>query len=168
MPESAFKNAAQKRVIIPSKFRTLSLDKTALLKFLKTVPIAKQALIKKITKLSWKFLCQKVILQNSIFGKVPPWPLNLLLNFRILNLIQDKVLPMAQPTIKIDWTEFGFHAMILSPVTGSVFIDPYAQGTTTNYISYFKQDLKKNELLYRTGPKKLAQTPISLLLQLIF
>ena len=59
-------------------------------------------------------------------------------------------------TIKIDWTEFGFHAMILSPVTGSVFIDPYAQGNTTNYISYFKEDLKKNDPYIELEPKKNA------------
>ena len=45
--------------------------------------------------------------------------------------------------------------MILSPVTGSVFIDPYAQGTTSNYISYFRQDLKKNDL-YIELPSKNA------------
>ena len=70
-------------------------------------------------------------------------------------------------TIKIDWTEFGFHAMILSPVTGSVFIDPYASGTTINYISYFKEDLKKNDPYIELPLKKAVQT-ISLFLQTRF
>ena len=37
-PESTFKNPAQKRVIIPSRFRTLVLDTAALLQFLQKVP----------------------------------------------------------------------------------------------------------------------------------
>lgn len=32
--------------------------------------------------------------------------------------------------------------MIMSSITGNVFIDPYDQATITNYISYYKKDLK--------------------------
>jgi hypothetical protein len=55
-------------------------------------------------------------------------------------------------TIKLDWTTFGFHAMILSPVTGAVFIDPFDQQTLTNYISYYKIDLKKKGNYYELPP----------------
>ncbi len=43
-------------------------------------------------------------------------------------------------TIRLDITPLGFHAMVLSP-NGSVFIDPYCQNTTTDYICYYKKDL---------------------------
>lgn len=61
-------------------------------------------------------------------------------------------------TIKIDWNERGFHAMILSPVTGQVFIDPY-DGSTTNYMSYFKDDMQKSnsstiDINRQTGKKR--------------
>ena len=36
---------------------------------------------------------------------------------------------------RIDYTLFGFHAMIMSP-TGWVFIDPYSLSNTRNYICY--------------------------------
>ncbi len=44
---------------------------------------------------------------------------------------------------KIDVNEFGFHGMIRS-IHGDVFIDPYDNGTKTNYISYYTRDFKKD------------------------
>ncbi len=43
-------------------------------------------------------------------------------------------------TARLDWTPQGFHAMVLSPNNGRVFIDPYSRGDTTNYMSYFTRD----------------------------
>ncbi|CAF3853953.1 unnamed protein product [Rotaria sp. Silwood1] len=48
-------------------------------------------------------------------------------------------------TIRFDMTEMGFHAIVLSPFTGSVFIDPYDQITTTNYIVYYKKNFSKKD-----------------------
>ncbi|RYZ53352.1 MAG: hypothetical protein EOP49_07490, partial [Sphingobacteriales bacterium] len=45
-------------------------------------------------------------------------------------------------TIKLDLTPLGFHAMVLSP-QGSIFIDPYQENNTVNYISYKKADLQR-------------------------
>ncbi len=42
-------------------------------------------------------------------------------------------------TIRLDWTERGFHAMIRRPGS-SYFIDPYAVGNLTDYVSYYKND----------------------------
>src|SRR5436190_6415009 len=42
-------------------------------------------------------------------------------------------------TSRFDWLPTGFHAIILAP-SGTVLIDPYAQGNTTDYISYWKKD----------------------------
>jgi hypothetical protein len=41
---------------------------------------------------------------------------------------------------RFDWTDSGFHAMVLA-VHGTVYVDPFARGDTGTYISYFKQDL---------------------------
>ncbi|MEN9523361.1 MAG: hypothetical protein RL065_1738 [Bacteroidota bacterium] len=40
---------------------------------------------------------------------------------------------------KIDFTEFGFHAMIFSS-TGTYFIDPYSRANKNEYICYYKKD----------------------------
>ncbi|MEJ7684954.1 MAG: hypothetical protein WKG06_45335 [Segetibacter sp.] len=54
-------------------------------------------------------------------------------------------------TIKLDWSIRGFHAMIFSPVKGSVYIDPYVQETLTNYISYYKTDVRQKAPFMENG-----------------
>ena len=55
-------------------------------------------------------------------------------------------------TIRIDYTEFGFHAMVLSP-NGTWFIDPYSKNNTIDYISYYKKDyLNLDKLKYEELP----------------
>ncbi|WP_370898005.1 reprolysin-like metallopeptidase [Chryseobacterium gossypii] len=44
-------------------------------------------------------------------------------------------------TIKLDFTELGFHAQIKSVATGDIYIDPYAKGDINNYVIYRKSDL---------------------------
>ena len=44
-------------------------------------------------------------------------------------------------TIKLDFTELGFHAQIKSIVSGDTYIDPYAKQDINNYIIYKKGDL---------------------------
>lgn len=144
-PESTFKNAVQKRVIIPSKFRTVRLDKVALEQFLETVPVAGST-DKKNNKVILEVPMPKGDTAKFYIWESSTMAPELAARFPDIKSYTGQGITDGTSTIKIDWTEFGFHAMILSPVTGSVFIDPYDQSTTTNYISYFKQDLKKNDL----------------------
>jgi Metallo-peptidase family M12B Reprolysin-like/Calx-beta domain len=46
----------------------------------------------------------------------------------------------ATVTARFDWTSFGFHAIILAP-NGIILIEPFVQGDTENYISYFQKDM---------------------------
>lgn len=48
-------------------------------------------------------------------------------------------------TLRIDYTQFGFHAMMLS-AGGSVFIDPVDRNNTSEYISYYKKDALRQDL----------------------
>lgn len=47
-------------------------------------------------------------------------------------------------SVRFDLMPSGFHSMILS-VHGTVFIDPYANGDTEHYISYFKQNVSRTK-----------------------
>lgn len=44
---------------------------------------------------------------------------------------------------RLDWTPFGFHAMLFTP-QGQVFIDPYQRGDVSHYLSYYKRDYPRH------------------------
>lgn len=129
-----------KRVIVPQKYRTMSIDAPSFLHFIKTVP---------------DFEAIKFNREAAPIISIP-MPNGKTALFRIwVNNTMSPGLQAKFPTIKtftgqgitdkfailtMDWTEQGFHAMTLSDVEGSVFIDPFAQGTKTEYISYYKRD----------------------------
>ena len=47
-------------------------------------------------------------------------------------------------TARLDWTPAGLHAMVLS-AEGTVYVDPYAPGDTTNYVSFFRRDYERTD-----------------------
>lgn len=49
-------------------------------------------------------------------------------------------------TVKLDFTELGFHAQIKSVVTGDLYIDPYFKNDVNNYIVYKRSDLINNHI----------------------
>ncbi|WP_160139234.1 reprolysin-like metallopeptidase [Chryseobacterium sp. c4a] len=58
-------------------------------------------------------------------------------------------------TLKLDFTELGFHAQIKSVVTGDTYIDPYAKNNIDHYIIYKKEDLiNKNPMICGTKDEK--------------
>ena len=149
--ESSMQLTAQKRVIIPQKYRTLQLDTTSISSFLRLAPSE--------NKISNRDMTPEISI---------PMPDGTIARFHIWeSSVLAPELAAANPniktftgqgiddrtaTIKIDWTEFGFHAMISSSVTGDVFIDPYDALTKTHYISYFRNDYKKKSIFKEYGP----------------
>jgi len=139
-PESTMKNPSQKRLIIPNKFRSLALDTLQLKQFLRTAPMEfseaarSSAPIMSIPmpdgSVSHFNIVESPIMEPGLAAKFP--------NIKTYSGqgIEDRT-----ATIKIDWTELGFHAMIFSAVTPSISIDPYSLGDRKNYISYSKADL---------------------------
>lgn len=154
--EASVRNAAQKRVIVPGKYRTLKLASEGMLSFLKLLPSEQ-----KITNRNFTPVLD-IPMPNGTMARFHVWE----------SAAMEPALAAANPsiktytgqgiddptaTIKIDWTEFGFHAMILSSVTGSVFIDPYDQKTVTNYVSYYKADFTKKGTYRELAPIKNPQ-----------
>lgn len=43
-------------------------------------------------------------------------------------------------TIRLDWTPHGFHAMVLSPTRGRIFVNPLTRADTVTYMSYYARD----------------------------
>ncbi|MDO7873224.1 M12 family metallo-peptidase [Hymenobacter sp. ASUV-10] len=49
----------------------------------------------------------------------------------------------ATATVRLDVTPAGFHAQILSPTTGTIYIDPARRGDTRHYLSFSKRDMRR-------------------------
>ncbi len=66
-------------------------------------------------------------------------PKQLMDNFPMIRAFTAKGIDDPTAIAKLDYTQWGFHAMILS-AEGMVFIDPAVLGNTSDYISFYKKD----------------------------
>lgn len=149
--EPSFKAVNQQRQIVPDKFRTVRLDTTSILSFASLVPAE--------AKLVNRDLAPVITLPmpDGKTGRFRIWETPIMepalaKHFYYIKTYTGQGIDDKTATIKIDWNDFGFHAMILSPVSGSIFIDPYDAGTKTNYISYYAKDYKKKTDFKEYGP----------------
>ncbi|MCA9945455.1 MAG: hypothetical protein KC449_18355, partial [Anaerolineales bacterium] len=125
------------RVIVPTAYRTVSLDWQALNSLLADVPngAAEAATSDLILTLplpdgtDGRFQIYKTaVLHPDLAAKFPE-----------LQTYAGTSLDDPTAYARLDTTPQGFHAMILSG-DQTVFIDPYSRGNTSLYISYFKSD----------------------------
>jgi hypothetical protein len=132
-----------KRQIVPNKYLVYNLDLSNLKAQLSTAPDEKA-----------------VSINNSNCVIVLPAPNGQMQLFRVVEAsIMEPALAKAFPDIKtfsikgitdvyangkIDFNEFGFHAMVRS-LNGDYFIDPYCLGNTADHITYYTADFIKPE-----------------------
>jgi len=138
------------RPIKPERFRAVSLDVTGLKQFLSTVPM----------EFSADASTRKSILTlpmpnggtaNFSIVESPMQEPGLAAKFPDIKTYSGQGIDDKTATIKLDWTGFGFHAQILSPISGSIYIDPYSRGNVENYMSYFKKDLQPSSQFQEVG-----------------
>ena len=139
-PETNMRNTGEPRVIVPSKYRTLTLDTLQLKQVLKSAPMEFTAAAKSNP------LIISLPMPDGSFSKFsivesPIQEPGLAAKFPDIKTYSGQGIDDKTATIKMDWTGFGFHAMISSAVSGQLFIDPYARGNKLNYISYDRVDL---------------------------
>ncbi len=142
--EPAISFTAGKRVIVPEAYKTVSLDKRGIENFLKGLPFE--------TRLSNRAAAPVIELPmpDGTTAKFKVWespvmePL-LAAQFPNIKTFTGQGIDDPTATIKIDFTETGFHAMVLSDITGNIFIDPYQQLNTSDYIVYYKKDFKNKD-----------------------
>lgn len=140
--EAAFKTSVpQIRPIVPEKFKAVALNVPALKQFLHSVPMEFSVMSNNNPSILSIPMPDGSINRFSIVES-PIQEQALSNKFQDIKTYSGQGIDDRTATIKLDWTGFGFHAQILSPITGSVYIDPYARGNVENYISYFKTDLK--------------------------
>ncbi len=137
--ESEFSDIENRR-ITPNNYRTLKLDTLALKQFLADAPMEFSADAKKRQHVL------SLPLPTGGFGRFaivesPMMEPGLAINFPNIKTYGGQGIDDPTATIKIDWTDFGFHAMVLSKTSGQMFVDPFSMGNKTDYMAYARTDL---------------------------
>ncbi len=141
LDDAALQQRSLPRPIVPNAYRTFNLDKAALQTALLKAPLE----------------FTESARSNPLLMTIP-MPDGTLARFRVEEApIFESELAAKHPQIKtyraqgvddptatarFDFMPTGFHAIILS-TSGTVLIDPYATGDTSNYVSYFKNDAER-------------------------
>lgn len=139
--ERAISLGNAKREIIPLKFRTVVMDKQAIKNFLWSLPNEEQVRANHNAAPVLEFpkpdgttarfhVWESSIMEPGLEAKFPE-----------MKTFAGQGIDDPYATIRFDYNPyFGFHAQVLSVISGSYYIDPYAKGNIDNYISYFKKD----------------------------
>jgi hypothetical protein len=148
--ESSFWVKDQKRVTIPEKYKTFQLDLKTMQTFLFTLPSQQNIVNRKETPI------MEIPMPDGSIAKFHVWERSIMekglaKQFPTMKTYTGEGITDKTAVIVMDISEFGFHAMILSSVTGNVFIDQYDLETTTNYIAYYRRDLKRGSTLNEEG-----------------
>ena len=144
LEEQEFVTEVQTRAIVPEKYRTIQMDLNSMKNFLSSVARINEATTDRKTtpiisipmpdgSTSLFHIWERSIMEPGLEAKYPN-----------IKTYTGQGITDRTAVIVASITEFGFNAMILSSITGNVFIDPYDFKTTTNYITYYKKDFKKD------------------------
>ncbi len=128
------------RHIIPDRYRTVSVDLTGLDSLLANAPRENAAGNSPEVVLSLPMpdgtLARFSIQEYSVMAP------ELAAKFPEIKTYLGQGVDDPTATVRLDRTPAGFHGMILAS-GGTVYIDPYARGTVTHYISYYKRDFSR-------------------------
>ena len=132
--ETTFKRSDAQRQIIPAQYRSLQLDITELQAALKQAPprfstFAKQNLILLTLPMP------DGTMQAFSITDAPVMHSDLAARYPSIRTFTGKGIDDPTASVRFDITPAGFHAMVLTNKTSSVFIDPYAKGDTEHYIA---------------------------------
>jgi hypothetical protein len=128
------------RLTVPSSYRALNLDLNLLQQYLNTAkPEPSQ------TSNLTNGLMLEVPMPDGSFERFSIFQYNIMhpdlaAKFPQIKTYTGKGINDVTSTIKLDVTQFGFHAMIRSS-KGDVYIDPYNQKTVNYYMSYERKNL---------------------------
>ncbi len=129
------------REIVPDRYRVVSLNTETLLRSLNTAPLefgrfAKNAIVIDLPLPYGPFerfrVLESPIMAPELAAKYPG-----------IRTYMGQGIDDPRTTVRMDWTPFGFHAIIFTS-RGTIYIDPYNRNTTSHYISYYKRDLRRS------------------------
>ncbi len=129
------------RVIVPQKFRALQIDATAMQEFLWSLPGENQFLRNRSAA-----PILSLPMPDGTTARFHVWESSiqepgLEAKFPEIKTFAGQGIDDPTASIRFDFNPyFGFRAQILSPVTGRIYIDPYANRDIEHVISYFHTD----------------------------
>ena len=129
---------AAKRLIVPMAYRTVRLDTAALAQALAGAPMEFTREAARDPAIIYLPMPDGTMARFR-FEESPIMEPGLAAKFPGLKTYRAQGIDDPAASSRFDWLPTGFHAIILSP-SGTVLIDPYAQGNTTDYITYWKKD----------------------------
>ena len=129
------------RVIVPEKYRVLTLSLTEIRNVLYSAPQEKDVHAGNSNTVLY------LPLPDGGFGRFrivdsPVMEKGLADKYPDMRTYLGKGIDDPYATVRLDITPAGFHAMVMT-VSDMIFIDPFAKGDTYNYISYFKRDFSQ-------------------------
>ena len=136
----------ENRRIIPADYRTLSVDFELLRSMLDQAPMQFSPAAQ-TEKLRLKLPMPNGSKEIFEIVKAPIMHPDLMARFPGILSFAGKGVDDPTAYVRLDYTLKGFHAMVLSGRHSTVFIDPYAEGNTSNYISYYKKDFVKQHTI---------------------
>jgi len=126
------------RLTVPSSYRALNLDLNLLQQYLAKAEPSQTANLK-------NGLMLELPMPDGSFERFSIFQYNVMhpdlaAKFPQIKTYTGQGIDDVTATIKLDVTQFGFHAMIRSS-KGDVYIDPYNQNTVNYYMSYERKNL---------------------------
>lgn len=132
-----------RRMLVPEKFSTTSLDVDGLKNFLWNLPGENTVLYNRS-----QASIIELPMPDGTIARFRVWESSIMepalaSKFSEIRTFAGQGIDDPAATIRMDYNPYyGFHAQILSP-NGRVYIDPYARGDIKNYMSYFQRDNKR-------------------------
>ena len=144
--EAVAKGNGGARVIVPQKYRTISLDAASMKNFLWSLPSEKNVANRRMTPVLELPMPDGRVATFNVWESSIQEPA-LEAKFPEIKTFLGQGIDDPSATVRFDFTPRGFHAQILTH-NGTYYIDPYSISNNDNYISYFRTDLaKRNEFV---------------------
>ncbi len=136
--EASSLNPAAQRLIVPATYRTVRVDNASLAVTLSSAPMEFTPAAASNPGLIYLPMPDGTMARFR-FEESPVMERALAAKFPGFKTYRAQGIDDPAASARFDSLPSGFHAIILSS-KGTVLIDPYAQGDTTNYITYWKRD----------------------------
>lgn len=143
--ERSLKAESKNRTVTPEKFLTYQLDVGSIKNYFNSVPELKDNDSKNNASIIILPMPDGTKARFKIWKSSVMDP-KLAAQFPDIVTFTGQGIDDVYATVKLDFTELGFHAQIKSVVTGDLYIDPYAKNNVNNYIVYKKSDLIDNHV----------------------